>query len=211
MTKKKSVKTLFIFRNDLIENTENYGISDLKNIRTTLRHYELQSIIPKPFKFGFGRGRGVTSVYLYEIVDILRNIIRLKKRGLHLHEIGSKIKTEYWEYHYLSDMLYLDSNLHHFGASIVSYYVDNIKIEGNLENFVIWLKSLIHITCERFLLKVNSEEVLEYQTLDFIAYQLLKLLPIISGNIIDNGGTESETFDDKTVKLMEKYFEHGGG
>ena len=208
MPKKKADKSLLIFKEELIKNAEIYGISDLKNLRSILRLYGLKLIIPKPFKISLGRGHGVTPVFLFEIIDILHDLIRLKKRGLPLGDIKNKIKNEYWEYHYTIDILYLRDSLHHFGDLSLSSYVNNIEIEGNLENFCNWIKSLCQSVCESFFLNVESGDVLKYKALSNIAIQLYDVMHVLDGYLRFDEKKNIELFDNKTTKLMDRMYDY---
>lgn len=134
---------VFLLREDLIKKIEHSNISTMgKNIGSTIKHYEAESIIPRSITMGLGRGKGVVSVFLYDIIEILNKISNLKVKGYQLHYIKDEIEREFYSYFiYLELQFILDK--FNFSEKIrdnlLNAYVKSVDSTYSLTDFASWL------------------------------------------------------------------------
>jgi len=142
MVKKKRKVKIVIRKDVLIKRPKSYGLKELKkNISSTLKHYETEGLIPKPFKLGLGRGRSVVLLYLAETTAILRFIINMKKNGFRLDTIRKESKKKFLNYIVIMDIYSILNNVKLRKYDVAHSYLDLNLDQDEIEYFFHWVEN----------------------------------------------------------------------
>lgn len=90
-----------IKKKDLIDLLKKEGISLGKG---TVRYYETEGLIPSPISRGLGRGKGKIAFYPDIVIDMIKDMMKLRSQGKSLRIIKSELIRKYREWYYQEDI-----------------------------------------------------------------------------------------------------------